>query len=61
MSECEILGQKKYNRRHNNVSRIVHWKLCRKYYLKRNEKWYEHAPEGIVENEDVKILWDHSI
>ena len=25
--------------------------------LKRSEKWYEHAPKGVVENE-VKILWD---
>ena len=28
-----------------------------KYNLKRSEKWYEHAPEG-VENKEVKILWD---
>ena len=26
--------------------------------LKKSEKWYEHAPEGIVENEEVKILWE---
>ena len=25
---------------------------------KKSEKWYEHAPEGVVENEEVKILWD---
>ena len=31
---------------------------CRKYNLKRSEKWYEHAPESVVENEEVKILWD---
>ena len=24
----------------------------------KNEKWYEHAPEGVVENKEVKILWD---
>ena len=29
-----------------------------KYNLKRSEKWYEHAPGGVVENEEVKILWD---
>ena len=32
--------------------------MCGKYNLKRSEKWYEHAPEGVVENEEVKILWD---
>ena len=32
--------------------------LCGKYNLKRSEKLYEHALEGVVENEEVKILWD---
>ena len=58
MSKCEKLAQKEYKRRNNNVARIVHWKLCGKYNLKRSEKWYEHAPEGVVENEEVKILWN---
>ena len=53
------MAQKEYKRRHNNVARMVHWKLCRKYiHLKRNEKWYEHAPKGVVENEKVKIFLD---
>ena len=32
--------------------------MCRKYNLKRIEKWYPQAPESAVENEEVKILWD---
>ena len=24
-------------------------------------KWYEHEPESVLENEDYKILWDFSI
>ena len=55
---CEKLAQKEYKRRHKNVARIVRWKLCGKYNVKRSEKWYEHAPEDVVENEEVKILWD---
>ena len=58
VSECEKSAQKQYKGRHDNVARIVHWKLCGKYNLKRSEKWYEHAPEDVVENEEVKILWD---
>ena len=49
---------KRTTREHDNVARIVHWKLCRKYNLKRCEKWYKHAPEGVIENEEVKILRD---
>ena len=56
MSEYEKLIQKEYQRKHDNIVRIVHWKLCGKCNLKRSKKWYEHAPEGVVENEEVKIL-----
>ena len=44
VSECEKLAQKEYKRRHDNVARIVHWKLCGQYNLKRSEKCNEHAP-----------------
>ena len=58
VSECEKLAQKEYKRRHDNVARIVHWKLCGKYNLKRSEKWYKHAPEGVVENKDFVGFYD---
>ena len=57
VSECQKLTQKEYKIRQDNVARIVLCKLCGKYNVKRSEKWYEHAPEGVVENEEVKILW----
>ena len=43
---------------HDNVARINYWRLCGKYNLKRYEKWYGYAPEGVIKNEEVKILWD---
>ena len=61
VSECKKLAQKEYKRRHDNVARIVHWHLCKKYYLDRTEKWYEHSPEGVLENDEVKLLWDVNI
>ncbi|XP_063595812.1 uncharacterized protein LOC134772704 [Penaeus indicus] len=61
VSECKKMAQKEYKRRHDNVARIVHWHLCKKYNLERTEKWYEHAPEGVVENDEVKLLWDVNI
>ena len=57
-SECENFAQKEYKRRHDNVARTVDGKLSGKYNLRGSEKWYEHAPERIVENEEWKILWD---
>ena len=61
LSECKMLAQKDYKRRHDSIARLVHWKLCCKYDMSRGEKWYEHQPEGVVENEKCKILWDMTI
>ena len=57
---CEI-AQKEYKRRHDNLGRIVNWKLARKGNFEAGDKWYEHQPESVLENEDYKILSDFSI
>ncbi len=61
ISECEKLAQKEYKRRHDNVAKKIHWELCKKNALEHKERWYEHNPEGAVENESVKLLWDINI
>ena len=48
LSECSKLAQRKYKRRHENVARMVHWKLCQKFNLEKPEKWYLHNPPDIV-------------
>ena len=49
---CEKLAQKEYKRRHDNVAKKVHWDFCKKNGLEHTEKWYEHVPKGVVENEE---------
>ena len=61
VSGCSKLAQKEYKRRHDNLGKIVHWKLARKCNFEVGDKWYEHEPESVFENEDYKILWDFSI
>ena len=39
----------------------VHWDICKKNGQEHSEKWFEHAPEGAVENEEIKVLWDINI
>ena len=39
----------------------MHWNLARKCNFEAGDKWYEHEPEGALENKDYKILWDFSI
>ena len=58
---CEKLAQKEYKRRHDNVAKKVHWDFCKKNGLEHTEKWYEHVPGGVVENEEVKVLWDINV
>ena len=40
LSECKMWAQKEYKRRHDNIARLVHLKLCVKYDMSRDEKWY---------------------
>ena len=59
--ECKKLAQRDYKRRHETVAKLVHWKLCEKHNLERKQKWYKHCPEGDVEDDDVKLIWDINI
>ena len=61
VSGCSKLAQKEYKRRHDNLGKVVHWKLARKCNFEAGDKWYEHEPESVLENKDYKILWDFSI
>ena len=61
VSGCSKLAQKEYKRRHDNLGKIVHWKLARKCNFEAGDKWYENEPESVLENEDYKILCDFSI
>ena len=61
VSECPKLAQKEYKRRHDCVGKKIHWEVCKWEGFIVNEKWYEHVPEPVLENERCKILWDFTI
>ena len=46
---------------HGNDTQYIHWQLCGKCGLERANNWYEQKPEGVVESENFKILWDFTI
>ena len=58
---CSKHAQTEYKKRHDSLGKIVHWKLARKCNFKAGDKWYEHEPESVLENEDYKTLWDFRI
>ena len=61
MSECSKLAQRGYKRRHENVARMVHWKLCEKLNLEKSKKWYLRNPQTVSENVNHKLIWDMNI
>ena len=56
VSGCRKLAQKETKRRHDNMGKIEHWKLARKYNFEAGDKWYEHEPESVLENDDYNIM-----
>ena len=40
VSGCSKLAQKEYKRRHDNLGKIVYWKLARKCNFEAGDKWY---------------------
>ena len=35
--------------------------MCKEYGVESSDKWYEHFPKSVEENEEVKLLWDLTI
>ena len=31
------------------------------YGFERENRWYEHIPQSVIESEEMKILWDFTI
>ena len=55
ISECSKMAQREYKRRHDWVGRRVHWDVCKKYGIVVNDKWYQHEPGSVIENDKCKI------
>ena len=61
ISGCSKLALKEFKKRYDNVARAIHWDLSGKCGFDRNDKWYSHVPESVLENENYKLPWDFSI
>ena len=61
LSECEKLAQGEYKKRHDRVASIIHWELCGYHGFQRSKNWFEHHAQPVLENSDVKILWDFNM
>ena len=39
----------------------MHWKISKEFGIEVKERWYEHEPKTVNENDSVTILWDTPI
>ena len=37
---------------------MIYWEVCKKYGINISNNWYDHQVESVVENAEVKIIWD---
>ncbi|XP_044756963.1 uncharacterized protein LOC123315364 [Coccinella septempunctata] len=61
-SSCPILAPKEYTDRHNAMAKAYHQAIAKKYGLvKSTLPVYKYLPKEILENEQVKLYWDHPL
>ena len=55
---CPVLANTEYIQRHDKAAGYIHWRICKHYHFSTADKWYEHKPEKVTENEAATVLWD---
>ena len=60
VSEREALAKTQYISRHNKAAAYLHWRICKDHDIEIIDKWSEHKPETLVNNQDnnITIMWD---
>ena len=61
ISECSKFAQKEYKTRHNWISKVIHWEMCKKFRFDHINKWHMHNPALVLENDTHKLIWDFDI
>jgi len=58
VSGCPTLARTEYVQRHDKAASYIHWKICKHFHLPAADKWYEHQPPTVTENDNITVLWD---
>jgi hypothetical protein len=58
ISGCPVLARTEYLQRHDKIATYIHWLLCQHYNIDSADRWYEHKPKTVTENELATLLWD---
>lgn len=59
---CAALADTAYLGRHNQIAKIIHIELARKYNLAENPPpYYKYSPEPVLESPEYLLYWDRPI
>jgi hypothetical protein len=47
-----------YNIRHNKVAGYIHWTVCKHRGFQITDRYYEHTPESVINDNGTTIMWD---
>ena len=61
VSGCPELAKTEYTHRHNKAAAHMYRKICKEFGIEVKERWYEHEPKTVIENDSVTILWEMSL
>lgn len=61
-SSCATLAPREYTDRHNAMAKVYHQAIAIKHgLLKHHKKIHEYSPQTLLENESLKLYWDHPL
>jgi hypothetical protein len=61
VSGCSFLANGEYKRRHNNICEQLHWNILASHNLTKESHWWKHQPAPVIENENIKVLYDFDV
>jgi len=47
-----------YKERHDKIGKIIQWSVLKRFDYTVSCNYWGHAPTAVVENDDMKVLWD---
>ena len=57
LSGCPELAKTEYTHRHNKAAAHMHRKICKEFGIEVKERWYEHEPKTVIENDTLTGPW----
>jgi len=61
LSSCTPLAATMYMQRHDRIGKIIHWSILKRFNSVVSHNYWDHVPAAVVENNDMKVLWDFNI